>query len=314
MSVSEEPRYRLRSELVGELNDALRAPDGRMIDGLHRLAEDPDWPVKVLSHIDTERKFWAARLASNFNRRVMPREETALCLKNLAEAIKEETGTTSGIIKQIVEDTGIYESTVRSLLREEEEKTGEDLGLTRQRRKSSTKDEEAPAPSSEEVVSSVSTPKMPGRDTGKFQVQVMETISRLVGVSIDRMVARMTTAHDLSAEEAEGYILSWKMNNRDLWNTMYNPDDTVKKTPATASSVEEAPTSQPPEGLSFSKDDRLIAAMKWYPDEVVNAIWNEVGQPTMRLPFLRQFFVVCFEMAKEAHPLEELMNIVYAQM
>ena len=60
---------------IRPLNRVVKSKDGTVIDGLHRLAADPNWPTVQLDEIDTEDKKIVARLTLNWmSRKVEPDE------------------------------------------------------------------------------------------------------------------------------------------------------------------------------------------------------------------------------------------------
>lgn len=316
-SDSEEREYTLQAGLIGQLYPALKDSRGRVIDGNTRLDENPDWRVEVREDIDTDRKYWAAKIGANTCRRVVPQEETAIDIKNLADAIVEEKGTTRGIIKQIKEDTGLSEPYIRKLLRLAEGQTGAETGYISP---SSEQEGETVIEPVEAVIAPTS--RMPDKSTFAFQTQVEQTISRLVGLPLDSIIKRLDAAHDLSEEEARGYIERWKRDNSDFWGTLYNSKDEVKTTPSeSVPEVKEEESTQsediseaPPAGLQFSKDELLIDAMKYYPDQIINTMWNKIGMDSKKLLFFQELFAVTYEMALETQSTESLMDIVHARM
>jgi hypothetical protein len=63
------------SEGLGELYPVIVDKFGNVIDGNHRLGENPNWHKEVRPQIDSPKKLQLAMLASNFNRRNMTAEE-----------------------------------------------------------------------------------------------------------------------------------------------------------------------------------------------------------------------------------------------
>lgn len=60
---------------LGKLYPVLKDAQGNVIDGFHRQKIDPEWPSIIAHNIDTPVKLELARLASNFCRRQVPKEE-----------------------------------------------------------------------------------------------------------------------------------------------------------------------------------------------------------------------------------------------
>lgn len=73
---SEKPYDLAKSVLgLGKLYPVLKDAHGNVIDGFHRLAVDPNWPSITLNYIQNTTDLEAARLATNFARRQIPKEE-----------------------------------------------------------------------------------------------------------------------------------------------------------------------------------------------------------------------------------------------
>jgi len=108
----------------------LKAADGEILDGCHRLNSDPSWKSMVLENIDTPEKKIIARLVANFHRRTVLNEEKAEWINQLAEiyrnnGLKVEAETNAEkaslfkpneIVKKISEVTGLCRRTVRMYL------------------------------------------------------------------------------------------------------------------------------------------------------------------------------------------------------
>lgn len=94
-------------EVVGPLLPVLRDKNGRLIDGLHRLHADKNWPSLTIPIHGVKSDI--ARIVVNVQRRqVTPKEKTQM-LKDLAE----KTGWNP---EQIAEKTGMSVSWVRKYL------------------------------------------------------------------------------------------------------------------------------------------------------------------------------------------------------
>jgi len=72
-------------EKLGALLPVLRAPDGDVIDGIHRLKVDPAWYQQILTGINDPVKKAMARLVINVVRRQVPAEEKRQMLSEIAK-------------------------------------------------------------------------------------------------------------------------------------------------------------------------------------------------------------------------------------
>lgn len=111
----EDYSLRRSRKSIGHLEPVKVGPDGHIIDGVHRLKDDKDWPRVTLPHIDTRKKRLIARLAANFVRRIPSKKELRLTLNRLAEEYRSE-GVEGSLSKTISDDTGISLSTVKRYL------------------------------------------------------------------------------------------------------------------------------------------------------------------------------------------------------
>jgi ribosomal protein L32 len=94
-------------EVVGPLVPVLRDKNGRLIDGLHRLHMDKNWPTMTIhtQGVDSD----IARIVVNVQRRqVLPKEKT--------EMLRDLAGNTGWGPEQIAEKTGLSVSWVRKYL------------------------------------------------------------------------------------------------------------------------------------------------------------------------------------------------------
>ena len=66
------------------LYPVLLAPDGTIVDGVHRRKADPNWPAQTVE-VNSEVDRLIARLQANAVRRVMPKFEKAELLNRIAE-------------------------------------------------------------------------------------------------------------------------------------------------------------------------------------------------------------------------------------
>ena len=97
---------------VGPLYPVLIDGKGRIIDGHHRLREDPNWPIFKLDNIKTKTQFPMVRLIANLHRRQMTEEEKRQMLADL----KKETGWSN---KKIAQELGVTDRWVRKYLPDE---------------------------------------------------------------------------------------------------------------------------------------------------------------------------------------------------
>lgn len=83
----EEKEYDIEKTLnqVGILYPVIADAKGRIIDGYHRLAVDPEWPVYKLLNIKTDEQYALAKLIANLHRRKMKEEEKSEKLAEIAE-------------------------------------------------------------------------------------------------------------------------------------------------------------------------------------------------------------------------------------
>jgi len=113
-----EEEYSLKgsTKLVGQLYPVLLDKHGRVIDGLHRLEDEPNWRTEKLEHIDTEEKFLIARLVANKFRRQVSSEEVREMINKLAEIYYKQGVKPGKISRVIAENTGYAPDTVREYL------------------------------------------------------------------------------------------------------------------------------------------------------------------------------------------------------
>jgi hypothetical protein len=97
---------------IGPLYPVLTDSKGRIIDGMHRLVADKDWPKYIVNSINDERSLLIARIVANVQRREVQPEEKRTMLKELAD----ETNWTPD---QIAEHTGMSANWVRKYLDKE---------------------------------------------------------------------------------------------------------------------------------------------------------------------------------------------------
>ena len=95
------------SERVGRLYPVLLDRHGNIIDGMHRLAADENWPKIRLESVETEEQRLLARLISNVCRKHVPAEEKTEMLGRLGEIYLREGVEHGKIVQKIMERTGM---------------------------------------------------------------------------------------------------------------------------------------------------------------------------------------------------------------
>jgi transcriptional regulator with XRE-family HTH domain len=112
--IEEEEEYSIKksAKSVGPLYPVLIDGKGRIIDGHHRLREDPNWPVFKLDNIRTRTQFLMARLIANLHRRHMTEEEK----REMLAELKKETGWSN---KKIAQKLGVSIKWILKYLPEE---------------------------------------------------------------------------------------------------------------------------------------------------------------------------------------------------
>ncbi len=110
-------KYNLKNskEVIGPLYPRLLDKQGREIDGFHRENADPEWPTTILDQIDTDVKYWTARIVANTHRRSVSREERRKAFIELAKALRAE-GHEGSLVKLIHEMTTFSERYIQNLL------------------------------------------------------------------------------------------------------------------------------------------------------------------------------------------------------
>jgi hypothetical protein len=116
---------------VGQLYPVLKAADGEVLDGLHRVESDSGWKTLVLENIKTPEEKIIARLIANFHRRSVSSQEKSQWINGLAEiyrnqglkmkgkkaSMEDHTGANE-IVDKICEVTGLAKQTVHQYLSE----------------------------------------------------------------------------------------------------------------------------------------------------------------------------------------------------
>lgn len=105
--MNEVKQYDLKASVegVGKLVPVLKDAQGNVIDGFHRQQIDPEWPSVKCETVDNPTKLALARLASNFCRRQVGKEE-------LQEAIVFLIGKAGLKPQDIADQTGIGLTTI----------------------------------------------------------------------------------------------------------------------------------------------------------------------------------------------------------
>jgi len=85
--MNEEYDLKASEEAVGQLRPIIVDAQGRVVDGLHREASNPDWVREVREEIQTDEDYWKARAHLNYTRRNAQeaREEKIKIIDSLAE-------------------------------------------------------------------------------------------------------------------------------------------------------------------------------------------------------------------------------------
>jgi ParB-like chromosome segregation protein Spo0J len=98
---------RFSSKNVGRLYPVLIDKQGNIIDGLHRLKADKNWPKIKLENVKTEEQRLITRLISNVCRRNVPAKEKTETLAKLGEIYQKEGVKPGKIAQKIAEKTGM---------------------------------------------------------------------------------------------------------------------------------------------------------------------------------------------------------------
>jgi len=105
-------------KIIGPLYPRLLDKQGREIDGFHREEADSEWPKIQLAHIDTDVKYWIARIVANAHRRTVSKEERKKEVTELAKALRAE-GHEGSLVKPISGFTTFSERYIQGLLPKE---------------------------------------------------------------------------------------------------------------------------------------------------------------------------------------------------
>ena len=119
--MSEDQDYNLKKskEILAPLYPVLEDANGQVIDGMHRLSADQNWPRLRLENIKTRKQFLAARMVANSQRRRVPREERETEVTLFAMELKDEGFKPAEMAREISRLTGFDEDYIRQLLPEQ---------------------------------------------------------------------------------------------------------------------------------------------------------------------------------------------------
>lgn len=95
------------SKHAGRLYPVLVDKYGNIIDGVHRLTVDKNWPKVTVEGVETEEQLLIARLISNVCRRNVPAKEKTEMLGRLGEIYRKEGIKPGEIAYKIAEKTGM---------------------------------------------------------------------------------------------------------------------------------------------------------------------------------------------------------------
>jgi hypothetical protein len=95
------------SKNVGRLYPVLIDKQGNVIDCMHRLKADKNWPKIKLENVETEEQRLITRLISNVCRRNVPAKEKTEILAKLGEIYQKEGVEPGKIAQKIAEETGM---------------------------------------------------------------------------------------------------------------------------------------------------------------------------------------------------------------
>lgn len=290
--------YKLKQSLVGELESVKYAADGELLDGNHRLDEDPNWKKETLLNIVTDRQKWAARIQYNIKRQNKPETDAANYILNLKRAIegeikRGELPKDTRVVPQLIRDSGLEEPYVRAILAKYDPMIKKDV-LHHQLDRKKKEGEESIFPEGEEVEGEQPyAPVMPEKGSDEYNKQVWTTIQGFLGSPLEEIVNKLKMALDMTENEARNAILGYKVYNPPLWARMYDANDKPRQG-VQLPPLEAAP--QPPK-RTYTADTLYDEAFDWYPENVVEAHWDKAGAPSEKQRFLKAYFTVCREEA-----------------
>ena len=306
--------YELSRSRLGPIIRIIRAADGELLDGFHRLEANRDWPEEVLQHIKTPRQKLAVKIATNAMRRRATGEEIQGYVQALAQELLKEGVPSTEVIKEIVLDTGLREHVVRQHLRAE--------GSTPVMR--AQKDKKKPRsrakPPDEEPPGMPETPRMPERTSSRFQEMVNETIILVAGSPVPEIWNRLITVYGISLEEAQGYVQRFMSAHGDVWSRHYDSrglplstQEEVEDEPeyeedySHGEEVASAPPAPQRSGVQYGSNELLAAALQYYPDEVVDRVWDAIQLESRKIPFMKSLFYHCFVTATAHVSIDDLI-------
>ena len=303
------------SELVGEIDPVLFAADGELLDGFHR--SEQGWEKKaVLEWCKTDRQKWAVKIQRNVKRRDVSGDETDHYIVSLALAILDEEGEDvfRDLVKLTARDAGLTQPRVRTAFSRKKSMLPNMFTLkpeVSKRKKREADDEIKPA-----------FTEKPKKGSAEFNYAVDDTIKKMFGMPESAMMQRLIAIHDLTKEEALDSLLSHKNQYPNLWKV--REEASKPKTEARfeekergrPSTPEPRVVSNPPlEGpTSYSADPNLGVAYSWYPDDVLDEVWNLLPKPSEKLQFIRTLFQTCWLIAKEDYSTKDLLMITQERM
>ena len=317
--------YELSKSRLGPLYRILRAADGELLDGFHRRDASPDWPEEVLKQITTPRQKVAVKIATNAMRRQAPEEEIASYVQSLAQEIMAEGVDPKDVVREIRLDTGLKEHAIRRLLKKTRGDTPSQpsalMPITAPRGREEEQEDLTTPPEMPE------TPKMPERDSIRYQENVEKTIGLLMGLPVPEIWGRLRSVHEMSLEEAQGYVHRFKTVYQDIWSRHYDSRDAPMPREGGELADEEredfeepgyshteqvsmAPPSPAPAGIQYSANELLATALRYYPDEIINQVWDTIGLDSRKIPFIKTLFYHCFEYTVSKVGLAELLSKV----
>lgn len=329
------PKYTLKSEL-GQLETVKRDAKGRIIDGHHRKDVDPNWREEIVPQIDTDVKFFAAQIAYNFDRRVVEDKELKLMVGSLVDAIRREENIPPIKIPSRIEVlTGLSPYMVRKYMPEDR-----DLGLLprqkpeapihpmdRIRNKETAKPREPEpetealkeeAPQEAEIEYDPTRTQRAGlaqRGTRQFEDQIQDNILTWIGEPLSSITNRLMATFQLTEEESREHIEMIKRSLGDAsWNRVYdsngNPKTIPRMQPVPPNTPPPQPKTQPQPPLTYQSDPLYDRALDYYPEKMLDAVWDLVAIPSKKIPFMKNLVEYLWTHARRTLTIEEIINAV----
>lgn len=237
---------------VGQLYPVLKAKDGRVIDGLHRLDDNPGWRTETLEHIDTEEKILLARAVSNWHRRPVSWREKKAWVDGLAQLYLDQGLRVYGksdnprvgapvneIMNRIVKELGVCRQTVSTYLDAKFKQTGKGGNQGGPR---------VPASQSIRTIAK-SRPRLSGKLVERHEKEIREKL--LHDKSFRKAVMIQMQKEALAMEEEEDPALE-ALTTQSFDNLVFQYQDglrSLKKNPTLATAL-------------FAKRDRA-SLLKW---------------------------------------------------